>query len=41
MTFANALKFGLIVFIPGDLLKCVIASALGVKVVSAVKRAVA
>lgn len=41
MTFSNALKFGLIVFIPGDLLKCVIASALGVKVVSAVKRAVA
>lgn len=41
MTFANALKFGLVVFIPGDLLKCVIATALGVKVVPVVKRATA
>lgn len=41
MTFSNALKFGLVVFIPGDLLKCVIAAVLGVKVIPAVKRAAA
>lgn len=40
MTFSNALKFGLFVFIPGDLLKCIAAAVLGVRVVS-VKRKVA
>lgn len=41
MTFANAVKFGVLVFIPGDLLKCTIAAVLGTKVVPAVKKAIA
>ncbi|MCM0650950.1 biotin transporter BioY [Clostridium swellfunianum] len=41
MTFANALKFGLLIFIPGDLAKCILGAALGIKVVPAVKKAIA
>lgn len=40
MTFGKALKVGLIIFIPGDILKCVLATALGFKAVPAVKKAV-
>jgi biotin transport system substrate-specific component len=40
MTFGKALKVGLIIFIPGDLIKCALASALGFKAVPAVKKAV-
>ncbi len=41
MTFAAALKTGFFIFIPGDLLKCAAASALGVKVVPAVQKSAA
>jgi biotin transport system substrate-specific component len=41
MSFTTALKVGLTVFIPGDLLKCFIASALGVKVIPAIKKGIA
>jgi biotin transport system substrate-specific component len=41
MTFDKAIKVGLVIFIPGDLLKCALAAALGVKVVPAVKKAIA
>lgn len=41
MPFALALKFGFYVFIPGDIVKCVIAAALGAKVVPVVKRSIA
>jgi biotin transport system substrate-specific component len=40
MTFMAALKTGLIVFIPGDLIKCFIAAALGTRVVPAIKKAI-
>lgn len=40
ITFAAALKSYCFVFIPGDLLKCVLASALGVKVVPLVKNVI-
>ena len=39
ITFAAALKTGFYIFIPGDLLKCIIAAALGTKVVPALKKA--
>lgn len=39
ITFSKALNVGLIVFIPGDLLKCIIASVLGAKAVPVIKRA--
>jgi biotin transport system substrate-specific component len=41
MTFAAALKTGFFIFIPGDLLKCAVASVLGVKVVPAVQKSAA
>lgn len=39
VTFAAVLKIGFYVFIPGDLLKCAIAAALGAKAVPAVQKA--
>jgi biotin transport system substrate-specific component len=41
MPIATALKFGFYVFIPGDLIKCIAAAALGTKVVPAVRKAIA
>lgn len=41
ITFMAALKSYCFVFIPGDLLKCIVASALGVKVVPVVKNVTA
>lgn len=41
ITFAAALKTGFLIFIPGDLLKCIAASVLGMKVVPAVQKAAA
>jgi biotin transport system substrate-specific component len=41
MPIATALKFGFYVFIPGDLFKCIVAAALGTKVVPAVRKAIA
>jgi biotin transport system substrate-specific component len=41
MSFSAALKAGLIIFIPGDLIKCTIAAALGARVVPVIKKAIA
>lgn len=38
VTFAAALKIGFLVFLPGDLLKCVITAILGIRIIPAVKK---
>lgn len=38
ITFMTALKAGMIIFIPGDMIKCLIAAVLGTKVIPAVSR---
>jgi biotin transport system substrate-specific component len=40
ISFVSALKTGAIVFLPGDLIKCIIAAALGAKIVPMLKKAV-
>ncbi|MBL4935958.1 biotin transporter BioY [Clostridium sp. YIM B02515] len=39
INFSSVLKTGFIVFLPGDLTKCIIAAALGAKIVSVLKKA--
>lgn len=38
ISFISALKTGAIVFLPGDLIKCIIAAALGVKIVPMLRK---